>query len=381
MKRRIAIVVALALVCGSCSVAKVQSQPPLAAAAEPAAREPFPVPVITLRGSAAEIGTHHGEQLGATIRPLFDGYLGKYFKNDTDKTMALFAAGMFAPHMAAEHRDEIAALAKGAALDSRIAMLAQCFLDLSEMTACSAVALPASASPDGVARLGRNLDFPSFNIADKHTVLLVYRPSDNRYGLAAIGWPGLVGVLSGMNEHGLTLSNMEVDRPRRAPSAMPYTLLYRTVLERCRTVDEAVALLQRTPRQSANNLILMDAAGDRAVVELTPDSVHVRRPTSPDNALISTNHQRGDDADTLGFCRRYDLLRAVSKEKHGAIDEPAIESMLEDVSQGRMSLQSMVFEPSARVIHLAVGKNAPSNTFHRIDLNEYFTPKRVVAAE
>ena len=53
----------------------------------------------------------------------------------------------------------------------------------------------------------------------------------------------MIGVLSGMNEHGLTLANMEVDRPRRLPVAMPYTLLYRTVLERCRTVDEAIALL------------------------------------------------------------------------------------------------------------------------------------------
>ena len=65
-----------------------------------------------------------------------------------------------------------------------------------------------------------------------------------------------------MNEYGLCLANMEVDRQMRPPMAMPYTLLYRTVLEQCRTVDEAIDLLKRTPRQSANNLMLMDARGE-----------------------------------------------------------------------------------------------------------------------
>ena len=63
--------------------------------------------------------------------------------------------------------------------------------------------------------------------------------------------------------------------------AMPYALLYRTVLERCKTVEEAIALLETTPRQTANNLMLMDATGNRAVVEITPESRRrpPRRPT------------------------------------------------------------------------------------------------------
>src|SRR5207245_7456445 len=107
-----------------------------------------------------------------------------------------------------------------------------------------------------------------------------------------------------MNEHGLALANMEVTRDgATAPRAMPYTLLYRTILERCRTVDEAIELLKSTPRQTANNLMLMDASGDRAVAEITPDSVTIRR-ASDAQALISTNHQRGSDLDARGRCDR-----------------------------------------------------------------------------
>lgn len=366
--QRIAVGLMLLTACGSCSEppAKIRSQPVLAAAAEP-----LPWPVVQLGGSPAQIGASHGSQLGTSIRTLSSTYLGRYFRHERDRSMALLAAGIFSPHIAPEHRDEIAAMARAASIDPGMALLAQCFLDLSAMTACSGIALPASASPDGIARLGRNLDFPSFDIADRHSVLLVYQPDGGRYGFAAVGWPGLVGVLSGMNEHGLALSNMEVSRGRRAPSAMPYTLLYRTVLERCRSVEEAVELLRRTPRQSANNLILIDAAGDRAVVELTPEKIHVRR-AAADEALIATNHQRGDAAHTPRMCPRYDVLHDISARQHGKLDVRAVEHMLDDASQGSMTLQSMVFEPTTQTLYLAAGANAPRHAFHRIDLKPLF---------
>src|SRR5436853_197108 len=84
---------------------------------------------------------------------------------------------------------------------------------------------PADAWPDHVARFGRNLDFMSFGIADKSSVLLVYKPN-GRYAFAAVTWPGMIGCLSGMNEHGLALANMEVTRGVRLPGAMPYVMLY-----------------------------------------------------------------------------------------------------------------------------------------------------------
>src|SRR5205823_8152360 len=192
------------------------------------------------------IGAAGARQLGGPSRSLFHDYFARYFRSAFEKNMSLMAASAFGPHVASEHREEIRALAGGVGLDEREVLLGQCFLDLSPMTACSTVTLPADASPDHVARFGRNLDFESFDIADKQSVVLIFRPQ-GRYAFASIAWPGMIGVLSGMNEHGLALANMEVDRQPRLPVAMPYMLLYRTILERCRTVNEAIALLQSTP--------------------------------------------------------------------------------------------------------------------------------------
>src|SRR5437588_3129539 len=181
----------------------------------------------------------------------------------------------------------------------------------------------------------------------------------------------MIGVLSGMNEHGLALANMEINRKGSFPKAMPYTLLYRTVLEQCRTVDEAIELLKRTPRQTPNNLMLMDATGDRTVVELSPEEVVIRR-ADDDAALISTNHHRSADCDTPGRCRRFDFLHGSAARSFGHIDLASLEDMLDGASQGRLTLQSMVFEPSNRVLYLSTGADAAKGPFYRLDLKPYF---------
>jgi hypothetical protein len=333
---------------------------------------PFPLPVIELSGTPDQLAAGYARQLGKPMYELFRKYLVPSFHSALERYVALAAAKVFEGHMLPAHRAEVAALARDTSLDERAVALAQCFLDLQPSTACSTLTLPAEAAPDGIARFGRNLDFPSRGIADKRTVILIYRPA-GRYAFAAVSWPGLVGVLSGMNEHGLALANMEVPRAPRLPTAMPYTLLYRMVLERCRTVDEVIALLKATPRQTANNLMLMDATGARAVAEITPQGVVVRR-GRPGAALLSTNHQRGQDTATTGLCWRYDRLKAESAAHFGDIGVKRIERMLADTAQGDLTLQSMVFEPATRRLYLATGKDAPEHPFYPLDLKPLFHP-------
>jgi hypothetical protein len=337
-----------------------------AVAARPVVAEPFPIPIVELTGSSQSLGQEQGIKLKSQIRLLHDKYLTVFVGSGARRFMALSAAKMFEYKLRPEHREELDALASATGIDENETSLGQCFLDLTDMAACSTITLPASASPDHVARFGRNLDFWSLDIADKYTTLFIFHPTDGRYAFATVGWPGMIGVLSGMNEHGLCLANMEVPRKFRLPDAMPYTLLYRTVLERCRTVSEAVKLLESTPRQSANNLMLMDATGTRAVVELRPESVHVRW-GNESTALISTNHQRDQDTDTPGRCDRYDFLHDTSAAEFGGIGVAEIHAMLAHVGN-HSTLQSMIFEPANRVIYLATGSNAASRNMYSMKL-------------
>ena len=332
---------------------------------------PFAYPIVVETGSPTDLGSTHGEALRADVRYLHDAYLKKFVANKSQSALAGMMATMFRSYVAPEHLAEIDALAAATSIDEREVMLGQCFLDLTPMAACSTIALPASASVDGVPRMGRNLDFWSLNVADRYTKVFIIKPTDGRYGFASIGWPGMIGTLSGMNEFGLTLANMEVPRPVRFPQAMPYPLLYRSVLERCRTVPEAIAMLRRTPIQTANNLMLMDAAGNRAVAELVPPASVIVREGEPDHALLSTNHQRGSDQDSAGRCWRYDRMHHDAQCNYGQFDTQKVEQMMSTVG-GEITLQSMVFEPTRRRIFIAAGRSACTRPYSTLDLNDFF---------
>ena len=329
-----------------------------------------PAPIIEFRGDGTAIGTQHGQAFKQSIQELQATYIDHFITSPTRRMAVRLMATMFESKLQPAHLAEIKALTAASGMDERDIMLENCFLDLSPITACSSITLPADASPDHVARFGRNLDFPSYGIADKYSAVLVYHPAD-KFGFITIGWPGMIGVLSGMNERGLCLANMEVIRGPGVPHAMPYCLLYRSILESCKTTDEAIALLQATPRQTANNLMLMDAAGNRAVVEITPDAITVRR--APGSAaLISTNHQRGEDLNTPGRCKRFDYLHDTAASDFGHIDRTEIQSMLQHVQQGNWTMQSMIFEPTNRTIYLATGSHAADRQMMKIELAQYF---------
>ena len=50
-----------------------------AALAKAPAEEPFPIPIIQMDGSAADLGAAHARQLGGPIRRLFYAYFARYF--------------------------------------------------------------------------------------------------------------------------------------------------------------------------------------------------------------------------------------------------------------------------------------------------------------
>lgn len=329
-----------------------------------------PPTIVVLEGTPGELGREHGARLAQQIRHLEDRYLGRLLGGEAGRAAAVEMASDFRPHLRPHHRAELDALAEAAGLPPERALLANCFLDLLPSVGCSTVALPAAAAPDGVARFGRNLDFPGFGVADGRSIVTIVRPA-GRNAFAAVTWPGLIGVLSGMNEHGLALANMEVRRQPRIADAMPYPLLYRTVLEECRTVAEAIDLLANERRQTANNLMLVDAAGDRAVVEIRPAGIAVRR-AEADAALVATNHHR-EDRDEPGRCRRYDCITTDATTAWGRIDRDALWRILNRVG-GDATLQAMIFEPADRVLHLATGRRAATLVPVRLDLREQLAP-------
>src|SRR6516225_6865693 len=100
-----------------------------------------------------------------------------------------------------------------------------------------------------------------------------------------------------------------------------------------------------------HNLAICDKNGC-AVLELTTKSVVVRRPEK--GLCPCTNHFRSEELCTDKTCRRYDALsKGFDMEK---LDRGDIAKLLDSANQGEHTLQTMIFEPTALKLHLAIGK-------------------------
>jgi hypothetical protein len=317
------------------------------------------LPVLTVEGTPEEIG----EQLGILgTKPAVE--LEQFFKQLV-KEMGLEAAfpllmkvgKMMEPRFPPDHLKELEAAVKASGVGPEMRDLlvtGNVFWDIKGVGGCSALVVEPSRSATGGMLLGRNFDMPTFGILDKFTIVTVIRPN-GKHAFACIGFPGLVGVVSGMNDAGLALACLDVretsDGSARFNAAgTPYPLLFRRVLEECRNVAEAERLLRAAPRTTYLNLVVCDK--DSAVVfEMTPKTFNVRQ--AAEGLCACTNHFRTEHLATSMKCRRFEQLeKSWSMPKLGLHE---VTKQLDAVNQGPMTVQTMIFEPARLRLHLAIG--------------------------
>lgn len=99
----------------------------------------------------------------------------------------------------------------------------------------------------------------------------------------------LWGALDGINDSGLAAS-LAFGGRKVVGKGFGIPLVLRYVLEFCRNVADAAAVLKRVPTHMAYNVTLLDAAGHFATVLVAPD-----RPAVVTHRAIATNHQNQID--------------------------------------------------------------------------------------
>jgi len=137
---------------------------------------------------------------------------------------------------------------------------------------------------------------------------------------------------------------------------VPYALCYRRLLEDCTTIQEAEMALQKMKRTTTNNLAVCDVTGG-AVFEITPRRIVVRK---SDRGLgICTNHfctcelKLAKPKNTSTTIDRFAALEKahLQETKLGVAD---VQKYLHAANQGKLTMQTMVFEPVSRTLLLAI---------------------------
>lgn len=228
-------------------------------------------------------------------------------------------------------------------------------LELQKMFGCSVLTVEPERSATGGMLFGRNLDFPTVGYLNEYSLVTVCKP-EGKHAFVSVGFPGVLGCLSGMNDAGLTLAVLEVyqasdESAKFDAKGTPYALCFRKLLEECTTIEEAEKALREMKRATLMNLAIADTK-HAAVFEFTPKSLVVRK--ADDHLCPCTNHFRTKELCTSTKCYRYDrLAKAQEMDK---LDVAAIAKKLDSVSQGDYTIQTMIFEPATLKLHLAIGK-------------------------
>lgn len=163
----------------------------------------------------------------------------------------------------------------------------------SPLIGCTTFTFTGAAASEGHALLGRAFDFDVNDVFDDDKAVFFVR-ENGALPFASVAWPGLPGVVSGMNSEGLAL----VVHGGRAgePQAIgePVVHALRRVLSSARTVDEARAAFAAREPMVSHLVIATDASGRAVVIERVPGvPPHLR--DLPARAAV-TNHFEGPAA-------------------------------------------------------------------------------------
>lgn len=316
------------------------------------------VPVLHLEGTPEEMGEQHGKLLGREARALAHSYLRAFLGREIDGARVR-ARELFWKHLSADERTEIEAFASASGISLEDTLLAQCFPDLYRAWACSTIAAVATAA-ETEPLLARNLDFVGMGFIHDYSCVVVARPK-GKTPYVSVGWPGLVGVLSGQNASGVALAVMVVHNEKGCASGVPFQLAFRRALETAKTADDVKTLLDATPLTVTNNLMVVDKDDRARVLELDPEGIHARYPDRK-GRLFATNHfvsrEKRESRASLTFLSSMIRLGAVDRtcRSRDRIGVPLAIDGLRSAAPARMNVQAMVFTPRSGDVWVALGK-------------------------
>lgn len=160
------------------------------------------------------------------------------------------------------------------------------------LVACTAFSVWDGCSADSSLLVGRNFDFYMGDKFAENKIVCFVNP-DKGYRFMTVTWADLIGVVSGMNEKGLTVSLNASKSTIPTQAATPVTLLAREILQYASTIGEAYDIAAKRKLFVSESIMVGSARdGMTAIIEKSPDKMDIVY--SRADRIISTNHFQGE---------------------------------------------------------------------------------------
>lgn len=192
------------------------------------------------------------------------------------------------------------------------------------LVGCTSFGAWDSKTADGSLLLGRNFDFWVGDKFSEEKMVAFYAP-DKGHKFMFVTWGGFTGVVSGMNDKGLTVTINAARSDIPTGSATPVSLVAREVLQYAGNIKEAIAIAKSRKMFISESFLVGSAADHKAVIiEKTPNDLDVYDPNK-DN-IQCTNHYQSkkfeqqklniEQKNTSASVYRYQRLQELMNESY-----------------------------------------------------------------
>ncbi len=156
------------------------------------------------------------------------------------------------------------------------------------LVGCTSFGAWDDRTTDGSMLIGRNFDFWVGDQFAEHKIVAFYAP-EKGHKFMFVTWGGFTGVVSGMNEKGLTVTINAAKSKIPFGAATPVSLVAREILQYAGNIAEAKAIAAKREMFVSESFLVGSAADHKAVIiEKTPDELDTYDPNS--NSISCTNH-------------------------------------------------------------------------------------------
>ena len=277
----------------------------------------------------------------------------------------------------------------------------------SPLLGCTAFAASGPATQNGSTPghtiVGRNFDLEVDPWFDEEKLVQIVEP-ENGLAFASVAWPGMTGVVTGMNEAGIWVSVNGGRASDTQSDGVPVVFTTRAVLEGARSLNEALHIIEQHAPMVSHILLLADGeTGESMIVERAP-----RRPLGVvrhASVAVLSNHFRTaplrDDPkdarvrDKTSSEARQARMEELVAARSGHIDPVVAIAMMRDRSgPGGMTLplgnrnapdalvatHSVVADLTARVLWVSEGPHT-LGVYRRIDLGARLADREAAAEQ
>lgn len=157
------------------------------------------------------------------------------------------------------------------------------------MVGCSSLAVWNENTEDGDLLIGRNFDFYVGDDFAKNKLIEFVQP-DEGIPYMSVSWPGMIGVVSGMNKEGITVTINAGKSKIPLTAKTPISFVTREILQYAKNIEEAIVIAKKRKVFVSESILVGSAADKNAVIiEVSPKNFGVYSVQNT-SRVVCTNH-------------------------------------------------------------------------------------------